>query len=272
MSISNVVFITNPWSSSYIRGYQIAERLGARCNPKEKVPMDSTFVFVKAVPDKELKNMYIDVVDAYKVLDVIGDYPNTKLIAISDIAAKYMRNRCNNEITVIPEHHCNFENILRCRTEVTTVGFIGYAANLVIDVNRMKQLLADIGLDFIWRFEDSFDSRDDVCNFYKSIDIQLTFRPKFPKPDCPPELKNALKLSNAGSFKIPTVACSESSYLEEYPNCFLVADTVNEVIERCKILKNDRYIYVTLTNKCHKLAQDKHIDKIIPLYKELLDG
>ncbi|KKL03735.1 hypothetical protein LCGC14_2623170, partial [marine sediment metagenome] len=48
-------------------------------------------------------------------------------------------------------------------------------------------------------------TREDVCEFYKTIDIQIAFRTPG-KEVRPPIFRNPLKVFNAGSFKIPTVA------------------------------------------------------------------
>ncbi len=271
MDIKNVVFITNPWASSQIRGYQITNRLGCVCNPKELVDITNTFVFVKSLPTQVFEHMYIDVVDAFALLNELYKFPKAKIIAISEMAKTYITNRCDNEVFVIPEHHCNFENAVRTRIEVTTAGFIGYKDNFIVDPDLMREKLAEVGLKFICKFENDFKTREDICEFYKSIDIQLTLRPKFPKHACPPELKNSLKLSNAGSFRIPTVACNEPCYLKDYKDCFLVAANIEEAVIQCEYLKNHVGLYDWVTEDCHSRAQDFHIDNIIPKYKELLN-
>ncbi len=271
MDTKNLVFITNPWASSQIRGYQIASRLGCVCNPKNLVDVTNTFVFVKSLPTQRFKNMYVDIVDAYALLDKLDRFPDAKIIAISAMAKDYIANRCNNEVFVILEHHCNFESDVRTRTKVTTVGFIGYHDNFIVDPDLMREKLAKVGLKFIWRFENDFKTREDICEFYKSIDIQLTLRPKFPKHACPPELKNSLKLSNAGSFFVPTVACNEPSYIADYEDCFLIANSIDEAVILCQQLKDNKSLYDCVTDSCHIRAVNFHIDRIIPKYKELLN-
>ncbi len=272
MGVKKIIFITNPWASSQIRGYQVAARLNAVVNPQKITDIDDTFVFVKSLPVENVFNdMYIDIVDAYAILDELYKFPKAKIIAISEMAKTYIQNRCDNEVFVIPEHHCNFENTVRTRTNIATVGFIGYKDNFLLNVKEVSDALSDIGLGFLCKFECDFKTREDICEFYMSIDIQLTFRPKFPKHPCPPELKNSLKLSNAGSFKIPTVACNEPSYVADYAGRFSMAFDINSAVEACEKLKSDEAWYNIIQYLCSERAKDFHIDKIIPKYKELLN-
>ena len=248
MGICEIVFITSPWASGYIRGHQVANAIGATCDPKEPVSADSVFIFIKSTPNISVKRMYIDIVDAYGLLTSLPRFPSAKIIAISELAKDFISNRCYNEVVVIPEQHCNFENHVRQAGEVETVGFIGYPPNFELNPEDVKTRLAKIGLDFIWKTE--FGSREEVCDFYNKIDIQLTYRPRTPTSLCAPELKNPLKLSNAGSFKIPTVACSEPSYVADFKDMFLIADNIDDIIKQCNALKNEPTMYATISQRC----------------------
>ncbi len=269
MVTNQLVFMTSPWASGNIRGVQVAEKLGAICDPKEYVSKDSIFIFVKSTPNIYLHRMYIDIIDAYGLLTSLTRFPQAKLIAINDMANEYLSNRVYNKVITIPEHHCNFENFVREDREVKTVGFVGYTPNFSLDPNVVKEELAKIGLDFIW--STNFNSREDVCDFYKKIDIQLTFRPKSPISICPAELKNPLKLANAGSFKIPSVCCAEPSYIVDFEDCFLIAENIKDVVEQCKLLKNDTVAYKAYSQNCYSKAKKFHLDLILPLYEKLRD-
>jgi GNAT superfamily N-acetyltransferase len=269
MASSEIVFITNPWASGVIRGGQVSEKLGVPCDPKGEISADSIFVFVKATPNIVVERMYIDIVDAYGLLTSMPRFPHAKVIAISRLAQEYIANRIYNEVILIPEHHCNFENVLRVDRPVKTVGFCGYTPNFTLDPLVVKARLAEIGLDFVWQTD--FNSREDVVEFYKTIDIQLSFRPKTPLGACAPELKNPLKLENAGSFKIPSVCCNEPSYVDEFDGCYLVAENLDEIVKKCNVLKVNSGLYRDIANVCWERAQNYHIDKILPLYKQLGD-
>ncbi len=269
-----LVFLTDPkLASSLIRGEQIAKRLNVECNPPQ-VSINDTAVLVKAWTDevKKLKKVYLDVVDSLWTLEFVQENPDVNIIAISDLAKQYISARIENDIVVIQEQHCNQENVVRNRDEVNTVGYIGSKVNLNLDIDDLKERLRSIGLDFNYLFiENTSVSREDVCDFYKQIDIQLTFRkPKIIK-DMPPELKNPLKLSNAGSFKIPTVGYPELNYMCELPDCFVPAKTLDEVVRACRDLKNDSDLYKKYSEYSYVKAQDYHIDKIAELYRELED-
>ncbi len=269
MDTNQLVFMTSPWASGDIRGNQIAEKLNAICDPREPVSRDSIFVFIKITPNISVPRMYVDIVDAYGLLTSVPRFPEAKLIAISSLAKTYIENRVYNEVILIPEHHCNFENFVREYRPVKTVGFVGYVPNFLLDPLVVKDELSKIGLDFIWLT--NFVDRLEICDFYKKIDIQLTFRPKSPVSPCPAELKNPLKLTNAGSFKIPSVCCAEPSYVDAFKDCFLIADNLNSIVKQCRELKNDNALYQHIAERCHVKAQDYHIDNIYPLYEKLKD-
>jgi len=271
-----MIFISNPWGSGEIRGRQVAERLGVPCDPTEKVRMNDTdtIIMVKGFPVnigadviRKMPNLWLDVVDQIKCLVWLVDNPNVKAIAISKIGYQYMKNRIENDTVIIPQHHCNFENDVRQEREVRTVGFVGSPGNFNLDVQAVKDALRTIGLDFVW--SKSFDNRQDVCNFYLGIDIQLTFRRWTNDMKEPPELKNPLKLENAGSFLIPSVCYPEPNYLDEFDGCFLHAMNLDDVVGQCKRLKNSKSLYDEMAGKAHERAQDYHIDKIVPLYRSL---
>ncbi len=261
--------MTSPWASGNIRGSQIAEKLNAICDPREPVSRDSIFVFIKITPNISVPRMYVDIVDAYGLLTSIPRFPEAKIITISRLAKEYIKNRVYNDVILIPEHHCNFENVIREDREVKTVGFVGYVPNFLLDPFVVKEELSKIGLNFIWLT--AFKDRFEICEFYKKIDIQLTFRPKSPVAACPAELKNPLKLANAGSFKIPSVCCAEPSYIADFNGCFLVAENIKAIVKQCRTLKNDAALYNIVSYNCYERAKDYHIDKILPLYEQLKD-
>ncbi len=267
MVTNELVFMTSPWASGNIRGVQIAKKLNAICDPKEPVSKDNIFVFIKSTPNIHVPRMYVDLIDAYGILTSFVKFPDARIITMTDLAKNYISNRVYNDIVVIPEHHCNFENFVRVDREVKIVGFVGYPLNFSLDPMFVKDELAKIGLEFIWCID--FKSRDDICNFYRKIDIQLTFRPRSPITICPAELKNPLKLANAGSFKIPSVCCAEPSYIAEFKGCFLVAENIEEIVSQCKLLKNDAAAYDTYVQRSYYSSRKYHIDYIAPKFKDL---
>jgi hypothetical protein len=268
-----LVFKTNTWGSGEIRGKQIAQKLGVPFD--EGIDRDSIVVVVKAkIYDvKEtlafVKSLWFDVVDGYGIIEELLEHPEIKAIAIGPMSRDFIARRVNNDLVVIPEHHCNFENVVREDRDVKVVGAMCYPGNFDVDANAVRDALESIGLEF--RMRNDFKTREDVVEFYKSIDIQLCVR--FWRgigQKEPPELKNPLKLENAGSFKIPTVAYPEPCFMEEFgEDKFIHVFDINDIVESCKILKSNKRYYDEYAERAWVRAQDYHIDKIAPLYLEL---
>jgi hypothetical protein len=182
----------------------------------------------------------------------------------------FIRKRVRNQLVVIPEHHCNFDNETRpMERDVRIVGAICYPGNFDMDARVIKKALEEVGLEF--RMANSFKTREDVVAFYKDIDIQLCVR--FWRgigQKEPPELKNPLKLENAGSFMIPTVAYPEPCFMEEFgSDKFIHILGVEDIVNVCRKLRDDKTYYQDYAMRAWERAQDYHIDKIAPLYLEL---
>lgn len=268
--MSRVVFFTNPWASAQIRGNQIAALLdNAVVNP-DSVQEGDICIFVKSYPDAKVAatvaKCYLDVVDSVAALNYAKDEPRVSVIAISttahDYVSKYLQR---DDIILIPEHHCNFKNELRDRENVTRVGFCGYRDNFHLPFEDVSSALASIGMEFV--YETEVEDRLKVCDFYKSIDIQLCFRKI---PILRAGLKNPLKLANAGSFRIPTVAYPEMSYVTEWDGAFARVNDLAQIVRTVKVLKESTAAYDNLADSALKKSQEYHIDKIIPLYRSLV--
>ena len=271
--MSKTLFVPNGvYPSSRIRAEQVAEQIGAKVG--NYLNGCANVVFVKCWPsnvlDIENVNLFIDIIDSDVHLDVISHMPQVKVIAISDEAKDYISRRITNFIHVIPEHHCNFENALRHRTEIKVVGYVGSRHCLDLDEIELRTKLARHGLEFKSLHVDTLDvTRKDIVDFYKSIDIQISFRCPHVIQGMPPELKNALKLCNAGSFKIPTVGYPEFCW-EAFKGGYVEAKTLDAVVDGCLELKVNSSLYGLMANAMYRNAQDYHIDKIAKLYKEVL--
>jgi hypothetical protein len=271
--MNKTVFVPNGrWASSTIRGEQVAEKLGARFGYDLR-DCDNV-VFVKCmdnkVPLKMFKNVYLDLVDSDGFLPLLQANPEIKVIVTSSMGGRYVSARIQNRVVVIPEHHCNFERSFRTRKEVTTVGYVGSASCLDLSVIVLKEEFAKIGLDFVWLFVDGVDiTRKDICDFYKKIDIQLSFRLPRLLENMPPELKNCLKLTNAGSFGIPTIGYPELCW-DEFGCGFVAAGNVNDLTTVALALKDKKDFYNTVASQAFEKAQAYHIDEIATLYEEIL--
>ena len=269
-------FLTNKmnWPSEHTRGYQIASALGCRVNAKI-TDLSETTINVKCYPHLDLEcnskmnNLYLDLIDSDNTIDVANAIPNAKIIAITDIMKDYLSCHIKNDIVVIPEHTCNFDNEVREDREVKVVGYVGSTQCFDLDVFEVKEALNSIGLDFRFLTSETMDvTREDICEFYKSIDIQLAFRlPNIAVRK--PIYRNPLKIFNAGSFKIPTVAFPEISYEICAGTYFLEALNLASVIDKCYMLKNDDSLYDFYSNRVYEWSKQFDIVKVANLYAKL---
>ena len=246
----NILTREKSWGSSYTRGAQIADALGCRYNQSLN-GFDETLIYVKRVPDdnaiktlRKMPNVYFDLVDHANTIDVMKNFPTVKLIVSTDVMKDFLHHFIDNEIVVISEHSCNFARDIRQERKVKVVGHVGDSLNFHLDQQKLKTALADIGLDFRFLACERSDKNtyQEICRFYKEIDIQIAFR--LPDRDLqPPIYRNPLKIINAGSFRIPTVAYPEIAYRLCAGGVFLEAWNFNEVITECKRLKDDESLY-----------------------------
>lgn len=264
-----MVFITNPWPSSSIRGRQIAERIDYAVVDPDDTYSSDVFIFIKVHPPQSIldfaKKCYLDVVDNVPAAKECP--PSSGVIAIGKTAQGYISKILNrDDVILIPEHHCNFDREVRSREEVKRVGYCGLRGAFHLDLKEITDALASIGMEFVYNFH--VKSRMCVVDFYKSIDIHLTFRRDARTYE--PLLKNPLKLVNAGSFNIPSIGYPEQNYVDEWDGCFAKAYSLDDVVKKVKILKGSSAAYDHLSGVAHEKAKEYHIDKIIPLYKELV--
>jgi len=266
-------FVSNPYGSGLIRAKQVAELLGAPCDvqndPGDIVVVVKGLIFdAPIILDKGL-HIWSDVVDGFGCITQLFVNPRMKAIAMGDLSAQFIRRRVTNELRIIPEHHCNFENVHRKERDVKVVGAICNPGNFDLDPELVRKALADVGLEF--KIQTEFTSRQSVIDFYKSIDIQLCVRYwRGIGQKEPPELKNPLKLSNAGSFKIPTVSFPEPCFMEDFgEDTFVPVYGIGGIVEKCLELSKNKRMYDDYANKAHDRARCFHVSRILPLYKEL---
>lgn len=252
-----------------IRGIQMADRLGGRVNPDSGYDNDIC-VYVMIHPwGKEPENSWIDPVDLrYSRLARARRNTSKGVIAISlpqlDVFHSYFKGR---ELVFIPEHHCNFDRELRPPDRpVEVVGAIGGLNTIQWPHAEVEKALADMGLRFV--FCGHFSKRQYVVDFYKSIDIQIVFRTSHMRGG-EVRFRNPLKLGNAGSYGIPTVAYPEPSYISEWKDECLWGNTIQEVMEQVKRLKEDRELYKARAAIAWEKSQAYHIDEIAKKYREL---
>jgi len=254
--------------SSLIRGEQIAEYLGARFNPAADYEND-VCIYVKPLAFEEIKEgSYIDILEAVGLTKILFNYPKLGIIVISQAACEYLKNnQYKNNIVVIPQHHCNFERFIRDRKEITTVGVIGSKDSFEYPIDEFRERLGKIGLKFTTNH--SFKNRQDVIDFYKQIDIQVSWNIDTRRKILRQKLfQDPLRMKNAASFGIPTVAFPEINY-KEFEENYISVNSTDLMISEIEKLKNKDY-YEQWSSKIIKEAEKYHISKIAKKYKQLL--
>lgn len=254
-----------------VRGKQTADYLKAKHNPKDGYDKD-VCVFVKTTKPPFLsKRSYIDVCDAPRAIDFLKEHPEIGVIAFGDYQKQAIEKELNRETILIPHPHCNFERELRPDREVKVVGIMGNKNSFQHPIDDIRKRLKKIGLEL--KYEEDYwnfygEDRQKVVDFYKSIDIQIVWRPKGWSPRFA-TLRIPLKLSNAGSFGIPTVCYPEPDYEAEWSGKYLAVDKMDDLIEWVEKLKENKFFYKRFKDVVIKKAENYHIENVAKLYKEL---
>jgi hypothetical protein len=253
--------------SSIIRADQIAEATGAKLNPKEGYKND-VCIYVKPNlnPDGDFKfegkKSYLDIIDEIGYATVLKKHPEVSAIVLSErdyvtLASEGITNR----IVLIPQHHCNFDREKRTRKQVTTVGIIGNQREFIYLPVDLKDRLNKRRMNLV-EFSEFF-TRQDVVDFYKKIDVQIFWKPYRKK------LANPLKIVNAASFGIPTIALDEI-YYKELGNSYIGVRNLDHFLIELDWLLKSPTRYEAFSALCLKKAEEYHIEKIAKLYKDLL--
>lgn len=252
--------------SSIIRADQIAKILGARLNPTSDYQNDIC-IYVKPNPDSngdfkfEGKKAYLDIIDERGYAALLEKHPEVGVIVLSERDyINFSTLGLKNKIYLIPQHHCNFNREKRTRKKITVAGIIGNARAFDFLPSDLKSKLEEKGLKFL-EFS-KFYRREDIINFYKKIDLQIVWRP-YKK-----NLANPLKIVNAASFGIPTIALDESHF-KDLGNCYIGVSRIDQLISELDLLIKYPARYEAFSNLCLKKAEDYHIEKIAALYKSL---
>ena len=270
--MSQLVFLSgNKYCSGLIRGEQVADFLHAPYNP-ENVTADDTVVLVKSwneeVPE-HCKKTYVDIIDVDVLFPDIYRHPNVTVIVLTELAKCYAGARLPNEVIVVPQHHCNFEDRRRPDREVKTVGYVGCSIGLYLDKSKLAYELAREGFDFIYQPLNYKEmTRENLVDFLMRIDINIMFRPPMVIPGAPQELKDPLKIVNAMSFGIPSVAFPCPGNLEVQGK-YIEARCADDIVRSCKKLRSNWASYQEFKSEGIQFAAKKHISKVAEEYKKL---
>lgn len=256
--------------SSIIRAEQIAEYLGAKINPIEGYENDIC-IYVKpsvkiftAEFMKDLfrgKRNYLDIIDGYNWISYLSSINrDIPVIVCSQHDQEYLSSILDNEIVFIPQHSCNFERERKETREVKTIGIIGARLGNKQIPKDLEKRLNDIGLKLV--VYSSFKRRSDIIKFYKSIDLQVIWRP------WKKELSNPLKIVNAISFGVPTVALDELAF-KELGGYYISVTNIEELISKIQMLKSNPELYRFYAEKGIVKSEEYHISNIAEIYKRL---
>lgn len=252
--------------SSIVRGEQVAAFMGnARLNPPSGYK-DDVCIYVKPhiKTNNEYqfeKNSWIDINDGWELVEVLKRYPEVGVIAYSDLAVEALAKELTNKIALIPHHHVNFERTHRNRTEIKKVGITGSGEAFKYIPDEIKEGLKKRGIKL--EYFSSFYPRMSVARFHESMDIHMHWRPFLRrKLSCP------LKIVNAASFGVPTIALNEPSF-KEVEDCYVGVKTAETWLLVLDQLIADPKLYQTIADLCLVTAEKYHIENIANLYEEL---
>lgn len=273
----NYSFFYAAGGSGYIRGKQMADYLGGKHNPTEGYENDVCIYVKKTPPDGYPKHTVMDVDDAPRAVEWLKTHTDTGVIAISLTAKEYLEKVLNRkDIVFIPHQHINFDRYINPVREVKVVGIIGSITSFQYPIDDLRAKLLAVGLEL--RYEPEYwktykdnpkqDMRHNIIDFHKEMDIQIVWRPHGFSAGQDP-LRNPNKLGNASSFGIPTVSYPEKSYIREWEGCFIPANTIDDLVGHCRLLKEDRVYYDYFSKKALERSEQYHIEKIAELYRAL---
>ena len=251
--------------SSMIRADQIAEQIRCKLNPTEGYEND-VCIYVKPMVRKGDdfpfigRKIYLDIVDGHNLGELARNYPEVKVIVCSGVDKETMSGAIPNEIIVIPQHHCNYERLQRKNTEVLTVGMIGTKTAINFLPKGFDAELNKRGIKLL--FYSRFFSRQDIMDFYMKIDVQIIWRP-YKKI-----LSNPLKMVNASSFGIPTIALDEMAF-KEFDGCYLPVKDMDGFMAHLDALDATPSLYNYYSKKCLERSENYHIEKISQLFNNL---
>jgi hypothetical protein len=249
------------------RAYQIADYLHARLDPKTNY-RNGVCIYVKCIPPEDFpRKSFMDIVDATEHILWVAYHKKMGVIASSVLGKEYLSEFLNRrDVKYIPHHHCNIERARRTRTGVTVVGAAGIRTSLNCDIEKLRERLKEIGVELLVDFKPM--DRKRAVDFYKKIDIQVLFRNCLTKRD-KYSLKSPLKITNAGSFCIPTVSYPEPNYIREYTGYYIPVVTISELVNEVKKLKESPDYYAEWAEKGYDKAETYHISHTSELYKHL---
>lgn len=256
---------------------QVADLIGARCNPSSGVEHDIC-IGVKMSPgliqhDKligreQMGDYYLDFIDHHTCLDWLAHWPETKVIVCSKSGETWLRARLRNPMTFIPQHHCNVEEQLRPERPIKTVAYIGLMTGLPPWYDEVNEAIHKMGMEM--RYFTDFQTREDVVNAYLQTDIQFQWCEGM--PDKLEHLKNPMRVINGLSFGIPMVSNKLPPYLAECDGKFVGAERIGEAMDAIRLLQTDDAWYGQFRQEGPEFVKPYHISVIAEAFRRLADA
>lgn len=251
---------------------QMARRIGAKVNPFDDTSEDIC-IGIKMSPyavgrDKHVfkwHRFYLDLIDHSTVLKWLKKRPWVDLIVASRSAEFYVPQLLPNPITFIPQHHCNFERTVKKIREPRVVAYVGTTPPLADWVDTVASAISKMNLEL--RVYGNCARRGHVVNAYLETDIQFTWR-----NDVTERLlytKNPLKILNAASFGIPTVANIEPAFEYECRDHYFGVRALSEALDAIRELQTNPACYERFAAVGPTLAEPYHVDHIGAAFQRL---
>ena len=265
-------FCVVPGGPGDIRGKQMAEALEGRFNPEADYAGDCCIYVLGTSPTdgQEPACAFHDVIDCgwARLARVRAKWRHGGILAVSRVQEEALHEYFpNRRIFRIPQHHCNFDREQRPERPVRRVGCIGGESAVQWPHEALVRRFAEVGLE--WVFASRYHRRRHVVEFYRTLDVQVSFRPTHERDEAFLRHMNCLKLANAGSFGIPTVAYPEPAYVAEWEKECLWTPTIDKVISEVKRLRDEPQLYADMAGRALEKAQEYHIDRIAEHYRAL---
>ena len=245
----------------------MADCLGGRLDPTEGYENDVCVYLLGFHHEPEPEYAYYDVMDCgYARLSRIRGRTKGGIIAVSRAQHReFLEAFPGRQIHLIPHHHCNYENEKRPERPVRTVGCCGGDGAVQWPHYRIEAWLQS--MDLKWSITNEYLRRERVVDFYKTIDIQFVWRPTHKRGIA--AHTNPLKLSNAGSFGIPTVCFPEPAFTAEWVNGCIYAENMTEAMRKIRQLAEDAAWYEEMSQRAKRAAAGYHISRIAECYRAL---
>jgi hypothetical protein len=184
-------------------------------------------------------------VDGKERIPWLREHPEVGVIACSLSSMRYLEKTLRGRtIGYIPQHHANFERRIVTTQFPPRLGVVG-------GTGCVPPFMADEVQHF------NPKTREAVVAAYQAIDIQLVWR-RNTHP-----IKNPLKILNAASFGIPTVAYPSDAY-EEFNGCYWPARTEAEARRHIKDLTERGWDRARLLAKAERF----HIERVARMYPQ----